>query len=620
MSTRPPIVPAAVTGAVLLILAVIAVLAADAAGAGNVVLRNAGAIAGAGAPIAAMIADLAGAIALGGALLAGWLLRVPADRSRAMLVVAVAVGITTVARGLALLFSYAIATGQPVGSERFGSDLAVYLATDLGVWLLTALLVSAAATAVAVTGTSRGLARVVTVMMVAVMFCAAMTGHASGDSNHEVATSTMVVHLLAVGIWLGGLAVLQLLPATSRDDAAVVRGYSHLALIAWIALGVSGVWALGVRMNGLGDLVTSPYVQIAAAKAVLLLALGAMGVLQRRQIATGLSRTAPGEGLPPVAVYRRLALMELALLGLAVSLAAAMSSSPPPTEAAAPPPGPAAVLSGYALPPAPDLAAVLTQWRPDPFGMALACVLLLAWWRPTAPARERTASIRLVAGAAVLVLLTSGPLNVYSKVLISAHVLQHVLLLVLAGALMGSAVTVPAALRVLVRSRTWLAALLAAAPVAMLAGAYAGPLLRLALDSHVAHLGLQMLALGGGVLAVLLVRAVLGDAPDPNAQRGRRDSRAIRAALVAGAPVLLLLVAGIVLSTTDTLLAASWFGATGRDWRMDALADQRSVGPIVIAVAVLAMAVALPFLTSRRGRAARDQAPSGTTQHTASGS
>ena len=79
-----------------------------------------------------------------GALLAGWLLRVPADRSRAMLVVAVAVGVTTVARGLALLFSYAIATGQPVGSERFGSDLAVYLATDLGVWLLTALLVGIA--------------------------------------------------------------------------------------------------------------------------------------------------------------------------------------------------------------------------------------------------------------------------------------------------------------------------------------------------------------------------------------------------------------------------------------------------------------------------------------------
>lgn len=620
MSTRPPIVPAAVTGAVLLILAVIAVLAAEAAGAGNVVLRNAGAIAGAGAPIAALVADLAGAIALGGALLAGWLLRVPADRSRAMLVVAVAVGVTTVARGLALLFSYAIATGQPVGSERFGSDLAVYLATDLGVWLLTALLVSAAATAVAVTGTSRGLARVVTVMMVAVMFCAAMTGHASGDSNHEVATSTMMVHLLAVGIWLGGLAVLQLLPATSRDDADVVRGYSHLALITWIALGLSGVWALGVRMNGLGDLVTSPYVQIAAAKAALLLALGAMGVLQRRQIATGLARTAPGEGLPPVAVYRRLALMELALLGLAVSLAAAMSSSPPPAEAVPPPPGPAAVLSGYALPPAPDLAAVLTQWRPDPFGMALACVLLLAWWRPTAPSRERAASIRLVAGAAVLVLLTSGPLNVYSKVLISAHVLQHVLLLVLAGALIGSAVTVPTALRVLVRSRTWLAALLVAAPVAMLAGAYAGPLLRLALDSHVAHLGLQMLALGGGVLAVLLVRAVLGDAPDPNAPNGRRDSRAIRAALVAGAPVLLLLVAGIVLSTTDTLLAASWFGATGRDWRMDALADQRSVGPIVIAVAVLAMAAALPFLTSRRGRAARDQAPSETAQHTTSGS
>ena len=196
----------------------------------------------------------------------------------------------------------------------------------------------------------------------------------------------------------------------------------------------------------------------------------------------------------------------------------------------------------------------------------------------------------------MLVLLTSGPLNVYSKVLISAHVLQHVLLLALAGTLIGSAVTVLAALRVLVRRRTWLAALLAAAPVALLAGAYAGPLLRLALDSHVAHLGLQMLALGGGVLAVLLVRAVLGDAPDPNAQRGRRDSRAIRAVAVAGAPVLLLLVAGIVLSTTDTLLAASWFGATGRDWRMDALADQHRGGAAVIVLSVVGLLLAAATL------------------------
>ena len=51
----------------------------------------------------------------------------------------------------------------------------------------------------------------------------AMTGHASGNADHETATTTMLVHLLAVGVWIGGLAVMQLLPGGDRDAAGVVR-------------------------------------------------------------------------------------------------------------------------------------------------------------------------------------------------------------------------------------------------------------------------------------------------------------------------------------------------------------------------------------------------------------
>src|SRR5699024_1555999 len=193
----------------------------------------AGPIARRGAPVAAVLADLAGALTLGGAAVAGWLLREPADRARALLVVAIAAGATTLLRGAGLVLSYAVATGQPVGSPRFGSDL--------GVWLLSGVVLAAATTTIAVLGTSRGIARTVTALASLVAFAAAMTGHAAGDETHEVGTSTMLIHLLAVGIWLGGLAVLQLLPARSRDDARVVRGYSHLALICWIALALSGV-------------------------------------------------------------------------------------------------------------------------------------------------------------------------------------------------------------------------------------------------------------------------------------------------------------------------------------------------------------------------------------------
>jgi putative copper resistance protein D len=279
-------------------------------------------------------------------------------------------------------------------------------------------------------------------------------------------------------------------------------------------------------------------------------------------------------------------------MGLAVALAAAMSSSPPPAEAGTPPAGTAGVLTGYPLPPAPDLAAVLTQWRPDPMGMAVACGLVLLWWRPSAPVRGRGRSALLVLGALTLVLLTSGPLNVYGKVLISAHVLQHVLLLMPTGVLLGCAAAVPQRLRALLGGRWWLAALLAAAGPALLGAVYVGPLLRLALDGHAVHLALQALAVVAGALSALAVRA----APAP------------RRVLVAAAPLLLGLGAGIALRTTDLLLAASWFGATGRTWRADALADQHLAGTLVIVVTVLAaLGLAAVALRARgRERADRD--------------
>lgn len=573
---------AAVTVAVL---ALIAVLAADAAGGSNVVLRDAGLIARRGAPVSALIADLAVAVALGGSVLAGWLLREPGDRTRAMTLVAIAAAVTTLARGASLAFSYAVATGQAVGSERFGSDLNVFLGTDLGIWLVLALVVSATATTIAVTGSSVTVARIVAVAIAMVGFASAMTGHAAGDETHEVATSTMFVHLLAVGIWLGGLAVLQLLPASSRDNGRVVRGYSHLALICWIALALSGVWALAVRMNTPGELLTSPYVQLGMAKAVLLIALAGLGVLQRRQIATGFDE--PAVAGPPAAAavgtYRQLALLELVLLGLAVALAAAMSSSPPPAEVVTPEGSPASVLTGYPLPPEPDLLTVATQWRPDPMGIALACVLMLIWWRPQGPARDRSATIRLLLGCAALLLATNGALNVYAKVLISVHLAQHLLLMVVAGALLGSITPVPARARAVLGPRWWLAALVAAAPVLLLIAIYAGPLLIPAMDAHSLHLALQGLALGGGVLSVLAVRASQRPLP------------------VVAAPLLLLVGAGIMLASTDLLIAASWFGVTGRDWMRDALADQHLGGWIVIALALITATVAVPLLRRRPG-------------------
>ena len=83
----------------LAVLCLLAVLAADAAGGDNLVLLDAGPVARLGAPIAATLADLAGALTIGGAVVAGWLLRERTDRARALGIVAGAAAVTTLARG-----------------------------------------------------------------------------------------------------------------------------------------------------------------------------------------------------------------------------------------------------------------------------------------------------------------------------------------------------------------------------------------------------------------------------------------------------------------------------------------------------------------------------------------
>lgn len=576
-------------GPLLLVLgaavcAVIAVLGAHLAGGTAPVIRDSGPLVRYGAPVAAIIADIAVAMAFGGALLGGWVLERTEDRARAMMLIAPAAAVATVARLAALIVSYARATGQGIGSARFGSDLGVFIGTDLGTWMLMCTVFAAAATTLAVLGEARWISRGATALMGLAIFSTAMTGHAAGGDTHEVATSTMLVHLLAVGVWVGGLLVLQLLPAGPRDDARVIGRYSHLALIAWIALGLSGVWALAVRMTSPAEILTSAYVQLAVAKAALLLVLAGFGVLQRRELAVRAAAPArSAQARSAVAQYRRLAVLELALMGVAVALGAAMSSSPPPADAVPPAVGPAAVLSGYALPPAPTLPHLLAAWRPDPFGMALACAMLLGWWRPAVPARRAAASVRIVAAAALLVLVTSGPLNVYGKVLVSAHLEQHALL-ILCGILASSAFAPwrPDGLRA--RSARIMPVALALGPLLLLIAWYAWPpMLRAALDGHAMHLGLQCVALAAGWALAFGVRAT------------ERPLLLVVVALLLTEAVAAYLIWG------DALLAPSWFGATGRAWIASAAADQTR-GGIVLAVftALVAAGGATAVVRERR--------------------
>ena len=197
--------------------------------------------------------------------------------------------------------------------------------------------------------------------------------------------------------------------------------------------------------------------------------------------------------------------------------------------------------------------------------MALACVLILICGGLSAPARSRPAP-SCCARRVVLVLLTSGPLNVTARRCFRARPPARA---ALPPPGCPAAATVPSWLRIPLSGR-WPPRARRRGGACAAGAVYAIP----APPALTATppIRLQMLALAAGALIALAARL----APAP------------RRVVVVAAPLLLGLAGGVALRVTDVLLAASWFGATGRTWRADALADQRDAGTLVLIVVALA--------------------------------
>jgi len=102
------------------------------------------------------------------------------------------------------------------------------------------------------------------------------------------------IHLLAVGLWAGGLGCALLLwPAWQRADATVrqalaagaITRFSALALPSVAAVAVTGAYVAALLLPAPSDLLTSAYGQALVVKTVLFLALILLGTANRRALA-----------------------------------------------------------------------------------------------------------------------------------------------------------------------------------------------------------------------------------------------------------------------------------------------------------------------------------------------
>lgn len=531
---------------------------------------------------------------------------------------AAAAGTWTVLAVVEMVLTYASVAGRPLGSGQFGEELWLF-ATQVGLGraLAGVVLVTAAASACALVVRTPSGAAWTALLPLAALWLRAGTGHAAGAANHEMATSSLLLHLVGAAVWVGGLAALALLARRLGPDLRVAAGrYSAIAGWCLLLVGASGLVSGVIRVSGWADLGTR-YGLLLVAKAALLAVLGGLGLAHRRA-------TIPRLGGGRDRAFRRLVIVELVVMGAVSGVAVALAGSAPPLAELPPAdPTPAYLLTGHPLPIEPVAASWFTQWRVDPLTLAAAAaglVVYLRWARRLAARGDRWPWVRTaswVAGMVVFAWTTSGAPNLYGHVTFSAHMVQHMVLAMVVPVLVVLAAPVTLALRALPARhasgdgsrgpREWLLTLVhshvarfVANPIvaaANFAGSmvlfYYSDLFGWSLRTPEGHLFMVVhFSLAGYLFANALVGVDPGPTRPPYPQR----------LLLLFATMAFHAFFGIALVSGNELLVADWYGWMGRTWGPSAIADQRIGGSIAWGIGelpTLALAIGVAVAWAR---------------------
>jgi putative copper resistance protein D len=454
---------ALVAGAVLVVVLVAGGGAPQPVPAG---LPDPGPLVGWGLPAVRLVSDLAGVATVGLLLAAALLLPSPQDRlgdvpARGIALAAATAGAWLLAVAVETVLTVADIFAVPLGQAADPTILRSFLGqTSQGRALLVqvALLVVVAGLARSTVTTGGALAA----LAVAVVAWAppALTGHSAAGGSHTLAVASLLVHLVAAALWVGGLAALAWSAVGGPDTLRLsVPRFSTLAAWCFAAVAVSGVLNAGVRLGGMQPLVTSAYGALVLAKAAALGVLGCFGWWHRQRTVSRIGSAPAGERAAAGRLFLSVAAAELVVMASTVALAVGLSRTPTPAGDETQPSA-AADLIGFPLPGAPTFTRVAFGFVPDGFAIGFVVLAAALYGTGVLALRRRGdrwpvgRTIAWAAGLAVFAWATAGGLGLYSHVLFSAHMVAHMLLSMVTpiGLVLGAPVTL--ALRTLPGPRT----------------------------------------------------------------------------------------------------------------------------------------------------------------------
>ena len=425
--------------------------------------------------------------------------------------------------------------------------------------------------------------------------------HSASSGSHALAIGSLVVHVVAISLWVGGLVAITFLRA--QDRAIALPRFSALALWAAIAVSASGTANAWSRLN-FQSAWSSDYARLVFLKILLTAVLIFFGYLNRRQLSGSLKLDGKQLG--------RLLSVEVLIMAVTTFVGSKLSTMQPPVRADISPLDPGLAVAGIATPPPPNLWRLISLYDPDALMIGVLITAVALYIRGVIILTRRgdkwpvgrTAAFAL--GISAIDYATSGGLGVYAKFSFEYHMIAHMLLGMVApiGIVLGAPITL--ALRTLPQGRTseergvrgTLIALLHSKPAAVFTNPvsalalfdgslfvlYMTPLFGNLMQSHLGHLVMSVHFLLAGIL---FFHVIIGIDPNP-----RKVPHIVRIVILFAAMSIHAFFAVALLSTT-TLLDQGYFTSLQTPWNLDLLADQRAGGSVAWAMGEIPILLAL---------------------------
>ena len=425
--------------------------------------------------------------------------------------------------------------------------------------------------------------------------------HPASGGSHSLVVGSLVIHVVGLSLWVGGILAIAMLSASDR--AIAVPRFSQLALWAAIAVVISGVVNAWARLNFVSAW-NSTYAYIVIAKTVATISLIGMGYLHRKNLA--------GKERINWAGFAKLLTIEAVIMVVTVALGSWLSNTGSPDRPGEIKFDPALYIAGIATPPKPTWSSVLFSYEPNALIIGILVVMVALYVKGVIVLTKRGdkwpvgRTISFALGIAAVDFATSGGLGLYAHFSFSYHMIAHMLLAMIApiGLVLGAPMTL--ALRTLPQGRTpserGVRGTLLAALHSKIGTFYTNPIVALLIfdgslfalyftdlfanlmQSHIGHLFMTLHFLAAGFLFFFVVIGV-----DPNP---RRIPHLVKIVILFAAMSIHAFFS-VALMSTSTLIDKGYFAYLQTPWLTDLLADQKLGGSIGWAMGEIPILIAL---------------------------